>query len=106
MLPPPIARVEPPLLDDLIEFINVVCKALAESPAELGAAIVVMELVISLPAPKIKEPLELKVLLATPTTLLAIPDELDAVADSMLFKEPIMVAPKFFPALEEKPPPL
>ena len=60
-----------------------------------------MELVITLPAPKIREPLELFVLLATPTMELAIPEKLPALEDSMLFREPVMVAPKFWEALEE-----
>ena len=55
-----------------------------------------MEFLISLPAPKIREPLELEALLAVPTILLAIPEYLlEEVADSMLFREPVMVAPKF-----------
>ena len=59
-----------------------------------------MELVISLPAPNTKVPLELAVLLAVPTTALAIPALLSLdVADSMEFKVPLMVAPKFLVAL-------
>ena len=58
-----------------------------------------MELVISLPAPNTREPLELKVRFAVPTTLFATPEYLeDEVADSTLFKEPMTVAPKFCPA--------
>ena len=66
-----------------------------------------MEFLISLPAPKINEPLELEALLATPTMLLAIPEYwLEDVADSMLFNEPVIVAPKFFTASDVSFPPL
>ena len=60
----------------------------------------VIELVISLPAPKTKVPLLLAVLFATPTMAFAIPALVFVVvADSMEFKVPLMVAPKFLGAL-------
>ena len=46
-----------------------------------------------------REPLELAVLFAVPTMLFATPEYADdEVADSMLLREPVMVAPKFCPA--------
>ena len=98
------ARVAPPLLEFFTAVINDFCSACAESPPVDGAEIEEMELVISFPAPKIREPLELKVRFAVPTMLFATPEyREEAVADSMLFREPVMVAPKFCPACEEKP---
>ena len=99
------ANVEPP--DSL--FVTKVLRSLAISATEFGppetlpvialVSTAAIELVISLPAPKIKLPLELKVLLAVPTTALAKPETLSfEVADSMEFKEPVMVAPKFLVA--------
>ena len=65
----------------------------------------VIELVISLPAPKTKVPLVLAALFATPTMALAIPAlALLAVADSMEFKVPLIVAPKFLGAFVGSPP--
>ena len=79
--------------------IKLVCNSLAEAPPLDGAEIVVVELVISLPAPNTKAPFELNVLFAVPTMLLAIPEYLFVVvADSILFKAPVTTAPKFWDA--------
>ena len=67
------AKVAPPLSDSFTLAIKVFCNAWAESPLLVGAEISVIELVISLPAPKIKAPLELNSRLAVPTILLATP---------------------------------
>ena len=65
----------------------------------MGFAILSTELVTSLPAPKTKVPFALWVRLAVPTTALAIPDTLlPAVFDSMLLKDLLMTAPKFWAA--------
>ncbi|WP_441562245.1 hypothetical protein ACSZOP_07875 [Colibacter massiliensis] len=96
------ARVAPPLLDDFTDARSLSARSLAEVLLPEGAEILVMELVISLPAPKMREPLELAVLFAVPTMLFATPEYAeDEVADSMLFREPVMVAPKFLLAAEE-----
>ena len=79
-MPPPIAKVDPP---DLLSFTklrtssdNLVTEdGPPKRPGVIApASILVIELVISLPAPKIKEPLELLVLLAVPTTVLLNPE--------------------------------
>ena len=96
MFPPPIAKVLPPEL-----FFNVSLNFSAISLAEakeppLGAFIFSIEFVISFPEPNINEPLELKVLFATPTIEFAIPEyEFSDVFDSIAFKDPVIVAPKF-----------
>ena len=97
MLPPPRAIVAPPPLATLTAFFTLLRNALGSSPPLVGAPeILVIELVISLPAPNTKEPLELLVLFATPTILLAIPAYLELeLADSMLFNAPVIVEPKF-----------
>ena len=105
MFPPPKAIVEPA---DSLSFTNLRTfsdilviesgppKAL---PVIASVFTLAIEFVISFPAPKIKEPLELLVLLAVPTTALAKPDTLLLdVADSIEFKEPVIVAPKFLVA--------
>ena len=99
-MPPPIAKVEPPDLLSFTKLRTVSAISVTEDgpPKAVGvielASISVTELVISLPAPKIKEPLELLVLLAVPTTVLLNPEYLlAAVADSIEFKEPLIVAP-------------
>ena len=74
MLPPPRAIVAPPPLASFTAVRNVSANSLAELPPSSGAPeIDATELVISLPAPMIREPLELNVLFAVPTMLLAIP---------------------------------
>ena len=94
------ARVAPPLSLFLTALRNVSARSFAEAPPLDGALMLVTELVISLPAPKIREPLELKARFAVPTMLFATPEySEEAVADSMLFREPVMVAPKFLLAV-------
>ena len=66
---------EPPLLDARIELLKLSAKSFAEAPPSVGVPEkLVYELVISLPAPKIREPLELAVRLATPVMVLPIPE--------------------------------
>ena len=65
---------EPPICEFLIAVLTLSANSFAELPPLDGAAMLVTELVISLPAPKISEPLELNVLLAVPTMLFAMPE--------------------------------
>ena len=69
--------VEPPPSDDFTLLFNCSANSLADAPPPEKGLIpltIPMELVTSLPAPKISVPFELAVLFARPITLLAIPE--------------------------------
>ncbi|MDU5302048.1 MAG: hypothetical protein E6151_06165, partial [Dialister micraerophilus] len=61
----------------------------------LGVLIDVIEFVTLFPAPYTKVPLAFSTVFATPTMLLAIPDEPLCPLERMLFNEPTTLAPKF-----------
>ena len=87
--------VAPAPLEDVTAVFNLSAKSFADVAPSPGVLNEALELVISLPAPYTRAPLEFATRLATPVIAVATPAVEPPVVDSMLLKAPFTVAPKF-----------